>query len=79
MLLISNRPNYKTNPSSHQELQFINGLVRLGSVKMDELEGVIDMLFPLKTPEEKKKMMDVLTEGYEPSKDRSDPDRDEVE
>ncbi len=59
-----------------QELQFINGLVRLGKFKMDELENVVDMLFPTKTVEEKKTLLDQLCEGYKP---RQDSDKDSGE
>ena len=49
-----------------QELQFMSGLVRLGQFQPEELQNVIEMLFPLKTPDEKKEIMARLTEGYTP-------------
>ncbi|ELT95533.1 hypothetical protein CAPTEDRAFT_186105 [Capitella teleta] len=55
-----------------QEIQFINGLVRLGKFSPDELDQVVAMLFPTKTNEERKNLLTKLTEGYEapsPSKD----------
>lgn len=43
---------------------------------MDELENVVDMLFPTKTVEEKKTLLDQLCEGYKP---RQDSDKDSGE
>lgn len=47
-----------------QDLQFINGLVRLGKFNREELENVVAMLFPTKTLEERKVLLDKLMEGY---------------
>ena len=52
-----------------QEITFINGLVRLGKFKKDELENVVQMLFPTKSEEERKGLLGKLMEGYKPRKD----------
>ena len=46
-----------------QEIQFINGLVRMGKFKADELNSVILLLFPNKSEEDRKKLLEVLLEG----------------
>lgn len=47
-----------------QEMQFINGMVRLGKFELEELDNVVAMLFPDKTKEERKAILDKLCEGY---------------
>lgn len=47
-----------------QEIQFLNGLVRLGKFKVNELDNVIHMLFPTKTEQEQKDLLSKLCEGY---------------
>ncbi len=51
----------------------MNGLVRLGKFNLDELENVVHMLFPHKSEEETRKILDLLCEGYE-AKPSSQPD-----
>ena len=48
--------------------------MRLGKFNLDELENVLQVLFPTKSDEERKKMMDTLCEGYE-----AKPARNEAE
>ena len=47
-----------------QEMQFINGMVRLGKFELEELDNVVAMLFPAKTQDERKAILDKLCEGY---------------
>ena len=47
-----------------QEIQFINGLVRLGKFKVNELDNVVRMLFPTKTESEQRELLAKLCEGY---------------
>ena len=43
--------------------------MRLGKFDVDELENVLVMLFPNKSENERKEMMEKLCEGYDPEKD----------
>ena len=56
-------PRYRLTPVWMQEIQFINGLVRLGKFKVNELDDVVAMLFPTKSADEHKQLLDKLCEG----------------
>ncbi|KAK2151621.1 hypothetical protein LSH36_356g01032 [Paralvinella palmiformis] len=60
----------------NQEIQFINGLVRMGKFKADELNNVILMLFPNKSEEEQKKLLENLLEGTPEEGKKKSPEND---
>ena len=42
----------------------------MGKFKLDELENVVNLLFPNKTEEEKRALIDELSEGYTPKESK---------
>merc|ERR1712142_961364 len=43
---------HQAEKMQEQEMQFIGGLLKVGKIKMDELENILAMLLPSKTSEE---------------------------